>query len=184
MGQADGADLDPAVVVERNREQQAAVYGEPLAALLGRVVEQLGLTQARIAGILGLSAPMISQLISARRVKIGNPVAVQRLQSLAELASRVSAGHVPMAEVESRLAEIGAQSAVVSRSTTGGALPPRAGARAVQAVFRAVASAEDLLDAASMVKDKYPEIAMMLRVYGAGRTGDAVAHFETNVEPF
>jgi transcriptional regulator with XRE-family HTH domain len=167
--------------VVRNREQQTAVYGEPLGNLLGRVGEQLGLTQARIAGILGLSAPMLSQLASGHRVKIGNPVAVQRLQALVGLGSAVAAGRVPMAEVEPRLADIAAQAAVVTQSTSSAGLPaPAAAARAVQSLFRAVASAEELLGAAAVLDRKYPEIAKLLRVYGAGRTADAVAHLEAN----
>lgn len=172
---------DGAAVVERNREQQAAVYGEPLGHLVGRIGEQLGLTQARIANILGLSAPMLSQLASGHRVKIGNPAAVQRLQALAALASGVAAGRVPRAEVEIRLADIATHAAVMTQGTTSGAaLAPAAAARAVQGLFRAVASAEELLDAAATVEKKYPEIATLLRVYGAGRTADAVAHFEAN----
>ena len=172
---------DAATIVARNREQQAAVYGEPLGNLFGRIGEQLGLTQARIAMLLGLSAPMLSQLASAHRVKIGNPVAVQRLQALAGLGSGVAAGRIPRSEVDSRLADIATQAAVMTRSTSSGATAsPAATARAVQGLFRAVASAEDLLDAAAMIQQSYPEIAQLLRVYGAGRTADAVAHFEAN----
>lgn len=178
---APAAEADPAAVLARNRDQQAAVYGEPLGNLFGRVGEQLGLTQARIAGILGLSAPMLSQLASAHRVKIGNPVAVQRLQALVGLGNAVAAGRVPRGEVETRLADIAAQASVVTQSTTSGvALAPAAAARAVQGLFRAVASAEEVLDAATMIGRKYPELAKLLRVYGAGRTADAVAHFEAN----
>jgi transcriptional regulator with XRE-family HTH domain len=168
--------------VARNREQQAAVYGEPLGNVLGRIGEQLGLTQARIAGILGLSAPMLSQLASGHRVKIGNPVAVQRLQALVGLGAAVAAGRVPMAEVEVRLADISAQAAIVTQSSTssGTTLAPAVAARAVQGLFRAVASAEELLAAAALLDRKYPEIAKLLRVYGAGRTADAVAHFESH----
>ena len=110
----------------------------------------------------------------------------QRLQALVELGARVAAGQVPMAEVEARLAEIGVQASVVTRSTTagGGTVPPSVAANAVQSLFRAVASAEELLDAASLIGKKYPEIANVLRVYGAGRTGDAVAHFEANIQRF
>ncbi|MBW4721492.1 DNA-binding protein [Saccharothrix sp. SC076] len=159
------------------------MYGEPLGVLVGRIADQLGLTQARIGGVLGLSAPMISQLASARRVKIGNPVAVQRLQALVELGGLVAANRVATADVEARLAEIAGQAAVVTRgSTTGGTLTTRAAVRSVQALFRAVASAEEILDAAASIEAGHPEIAAVLKVYGAGRTGDAVAHYAANVE--
>lgn len=168
--------------VASNRAQQAVFYGEPLGHLLGRAGEQLGLTQARIAGILGLSAPMLSQLASGHRVKIGNPVAVQRLQALVALGTAVTAGRIPRAEVESRLAEISVQAAVVTQGGTGsGGIPsPSAVTRAVQGLFRAAASAEELLGAAALLDDSYPEIATLLRVYGAGRTADALAHFEAH----
>jgi transcriptional regulator with XRE-family HTH domain len=165
----------------RNREQQAAVYGEPLGDLLGRVGQGLGLTQARIASVLGVSAPMLSQLASGHRVKIGNPVAVQRLRALVGLAAAVAAGRVPSTQVPARLAEIAVRRTVVAQGTGSGALPgPAAGARALQAMFRASGSAEELLGAAALLEGAYPEIATMIRVYGAGRTTDAVAHFEAN----
>jgi hypothetical protein len=172
---------DEAAVLARNREQQALVYGEPLGDLFGSVGERLGLTQARIASIVGLSPPMLSQLVSAHRVKIGNPVAVQRLQALVALGNQVAAGRVPLTGVEVRLADIAVQAAVVTQASTSGAVTSTAGAaQAVQALFRSVGSAEELLDAAAMIAERYPEIATMLRVYGTARTAEAVAHFEAN----
>jgi transcriptional regulator with XRE-family HTH domain len=168
--------------ITRNRNQQAAVYGEPLGNLFGRIGEQLGVTQARIASILGLSAPMLSQLTSGHRVKIGNPVVVQRLQALATLGVAVAAGRVAPSEVETRLADISARTAVMSRSAPSReVLSPVAAAHALQGLFRAVASAEHVLAAATLLERSYPELAVLLRVYGAGRTADAVAHFEAHV---
>ena len=68
--------------------QQRALYGASLAQLTGDVMASFGLSQAALARILGLSAPMLSQLISGHRVKIGNPAAVHRLQALVALAPR------------------------------------------------------------------------------------------------
>jgi len=168
-------------LLDRNQAQQAAVYGEPLGTVFGRVSEQLGLTQSRIAAILGLSSPMLSQLASGHRVKIGNPVAVKRLQALVELTAAVAAGLVQLADVEPRLVEVAAQAAVITQGTPSGAIiAPTAAVRIVQGLFRSVASAEDLLDAAAMIAGRHPEIAQMLRVFGAGRTADAVAHFESS----
>ncbi|GAA3892890.1 DNA-binding protein [Saccharothrix violaceirubra] len=183
MAHEGDGDPDPTVVLDRNREQQATVYGESLGVLFGRLGTQLGLTQARIGGLLGLSAPMISQLASGRRVKIGNPMAVQRLQSLVDLGFKVTSGEVPAADVEARLADIAGQGAVVTKGVqTGGTPSARAAARAVQSLLRAVAGAEELLDAASMIEARHPDIAAVLRVYGAGRTGDAVEHYAANVD--
>ncbi len=73
----------------RARELQRNWYGEPLGALFRKLIEDLGLNQARLAGVLGLSAPMLSQLMSGQRAKIGNPAVVQRVQLLQDLAGQV-----------------------------------------------------------------------------------------------
>jgi predicted transcriptional regulator len=173
---ADGA----AAVVARNREQQAALYGEPLGDLLAKVIQQLGVSQARIARVLGLSPPMLSQLASGHRIKIGNPVAVHRLQALVALAGSVAAGRVGTAEISAQLAEIASQAAVVTQTTTlSGSVPSAAAVRTVQGLFRAVAGAEDYLAAAAAIEGEHPGIAHMLRVYGAGRTHEAITDFES-----
>lgn len=87
-----------------NRQTQRELYGEPVADIVGRIMSSLGLTQVRLAEVLGLSAPMLSQLIGARRVKIGNPAVLGRLQSLTDLAA-VGPG-LTADEKERRLAAI------------------------------------------------------------------------------
>lgn len=172
---------DTTEVIARNRDRQAQLYGEPLGILLGRVAEQLGLTQARLASILGLSAPMLSQLMSGQRIKIGNPIAVQRLQAVAGLAADLAAGRVAAVEIEARLAEIGAQSAgLTSGAITSSRLNPAAGVRTIQGILRAVAGADDLLSVAAELESRYPDLAQFLRVYGAGRTADALRHYEAH----
>lgn len=172
---------------ERNRVLQAEMYGEPLGELFRRIGRALGLTQARLAEVVGLSAPMLSQLMSGQRVKIGNPAVVHRMQTLAELASTVVEGGADAAEVERRIAEIKGASGVLSRSSTTGTptthtaerqADPRIAVRAVQDLFRAVASADEILGAAKLLEPTYPELAQLVRVYGAGRTTEAVAHYE------
>src|SRR4051812_50089730 len=76
----------------RARELQRNWYGEPLGALFRKLIDDLGLNQARLAGVLGLSAPMLSQLMSGQRAKIGNPAVVQRVQLLQDLAGQVAGG--------------------------------------------------------------------------------------------
>jgi transcriptional regulator with XRE-family HTH domain len=164
----------------QNRRRQVEIYGEPLESLVGRVSAGLRLTQARIAAVLGLSQPMLSQLVNAQRVKIGNPVAVDRLQELVRLAGEVAGGRIPLAETESRLAEIASRAGVVTGTTTAvRALPPAVAARTVQGLLRAVADARELLDAAAAIEKRHPAVAEFLRVYGTGRTQDAIAHFES-----
>lgn len=89
---------------DANRQTQRDLYGEPIADIVGRIISTLGLTQGRVAEILGLSAPMLSQLIGARRVKIGNPAVLGRLQSLTALATTGST--LSTQEKELRLAAI------------------------------------------------------------------------------
>src|SRR5690606_39150478 len=50
--------------------------------------------------------------------------------------------------------------------------------REIQALLRSVSDAADILDASAMLAPTHPELAEFLRVYGAGRTADAVKHYE------
>lgn len=163
--------------VERVRELQRDLYGEPLGDLFHRLCEVLGLTQARLAGVLGLSAPMLSQLIKGQRAKIGNPAVVQRTQALMSLSSEVAEHGLAPEEVEARLGEIKGVSGVFSR-TDMQAGDPRSAVRVLQGVFRAVASADELARAAAALSPEFPGLAEVLRVYGTGRTDEAQAHFE------
>ena len=103
--------------IQRNREQQAQLYGAPLAVLCGRVHDVLGLNQARTAEVLGLSRPMMSQLISAQRVKIGNPAVLHRLQMLGDLCDEIDQGRVQLGDVPGRLGDISGTAANLARST-------------------------------------------------------------------
>lgn len=172
--------------VERNRALQAELYGEPLGELLRRIAGALGLTQAKMAEVIGLSAPMLSQLISAQRVKIGNPAVVQRIQALDELTATRS---LSPADQERRIDEIRGSSGLLTRTTSAA---PSAGPRPVdsrdvvhgiQDVFRATASAEEVISAAALLDERHPRIAELLRVYGAGRTADAVESYQRTVGP-
>lgn len=161
----------------RNRERQAEMYGEPLGDLISRIVGQLGVTRARVAAVLGLSAPMLSQLMSGQRIKIGNPAAVRRLQELVELGVEVQTGGVSPETVERRLTAVSTHTGAMTMSTAAPAPPSTtAQARSIQSVLRAISSAEDLTAAAALLEPRYPELAEFLRVYGTGRTDDAIAH--------
>ena len=67
------------MATEENLAQQRQLYGEPLADITGRVRNSLNLTQAGLAQILGLSAPMMSQLQAATLT------ATQRTERLKEI---------------------------------------------------------------------------------------------------
>lgn len=69
-------------VSSENIAQQIKLYGQPLSERFGNVVAAYNITQRRLAEVLGLSAPMLSQLNSGRRIKIGNPAVYERLVML------------------------------------------------------------------------------------------------------
>ncbi|MBJ6633577.1 helix-turn-helix domain-containing protein [Streptomyces sp. SS10] len=169
----------------RARELQRNWYGEPLGALFRRLIDDLGLNQARLAGVLGLSAPMLSQLMSGQRAKIGNPAVVQRVQLLQDLAGQVADGSVSAAEATERMEEIKKSQggSVLTNTTTtssSGAPTVKRVVREIQSLLRSVAAAGDILDAADSLAPTHPELAEFLRVYGAGRTADAVTHYQAH----
>lgn len=164
--------------IARNRSQQAQLYGAPLGDVFGRLVATLRLNQSRLSEILGVSKPMLSQLMSAQRVKIGNPAVLQRMLELEELAGEVDRAGMDSAELDSRLREVAATSGTLSRTSQAGArLEPNNAVAVVQSLLRATASAEELLSASRQLEAKHPSIAELLRVYGTLRTDEAVAHY-------
>jgi hypothetical protein len=110
----------------RNVRQQIDLYGEPLGDVVRRIVAALGLTQGGLAQVVGLSAPMLSQLVSAQRVKIGNPAVVTRLRAVSELADLAVAGGIEPADVAGELDSIRASTGAYTGRTT--AQLPRAAA--------------------------------------------------------
>ncbi|MEU8679793.1 DNA-binding protein [Streptomyces sp. NPDC048611] len=170
----------------RARELQRSWYGEPLGALFRRLIDDLGLNQARLAAVLGLSAPMLSQLMSGQRAKIGNPAVVQRVQALQDLAGQVADGSVSAAEATDRMEEIKKTAGgsvlnnTAQQTSSTGATTVRRVVREIQSLLRSVADAGDIIDAANTLAPAHPELAEFLRVYGAGRTADAVAHYEAH----
>lgn len=69
---------------------QTEMYGEPLGQRFGRLLTAYRISQARLAAVVGLSPPMLSQLMSGRRAKISNPAVLGRLVRLEELAGAVA----------------------------------------------------------------------------------------------
>lgn len=163
------------------REAQAVLYGEPLGDIFVRCSSVLGLNQSQMAGLLGISAPMLSQLINARRVKIGNPTAVHRLQVMYEAVAEVQRSEVTVKEAIARIEETGSGGGFFTGTTR----RPRRDdvALEVQSLFRQVASASDFLDAADAVAGTSPEIAELLRTYGGGRADEAIAHAARHSRP-
>lgn len=141
--------MDP--TIEANLRQQAELYGRPLGEIVREVTTALGTSQAHVAEVLGMSAPMLSQLSSGRRVKIGNPQAVSRLQALVELAPH--AARMSPADREAALASIAASATTITSAPTSG-LP---------AQLRALAGPDALLAAAAAAAPLSPALATLLR---------------------
>lgn len=165
--------------VEENLDAQRRAYGEPLSEIFGRLRTAFGLNQAGLAGVLGLSAPMLSQLNSGQRVKIGNPAVLQRVQALSELADQLAEGAVEQNDVAARLEEIRTSSGQFTRSTSTamGATGDDAVVLGMRNLLRAVASGAELSRAAARLESEHPALAEVLRLYGTGPMAPASAHF-------
>lgn len=159
----------------RNVAQQAQWYGEPIGDTVRRLTAVLGLTQGQLAGAIGLSAPMLSQLASGQRAKIGNPAVLSRLQALVALADDAELPELSRAELTRRIELVTAQdtTGVVPTTTNSSGR----GAEAVQTLLRAVASAAEVERAAALLHAEHPALAELLRVYGLGRTAQAREHY-------
>lgn len=141
---------------------QSEMYGEPLGRRFGRLLAAYGVSQARLAAVLGLSPPMLSQLMSGQRAKISNPAVFGRLVRLEELAGRV--GSDPAARTAA-LAEVQASRPTLhtGQLTAPAGPDPATGARALAGLVPAT-----VLDrAAGEVSD--PGLAAILRA--AARLG-------------
>jgi hypothetical protein len=86
--------------------RQVDLYGLTWADRLHRLMAAYRLTQARLAAVIGLSAPMVSQLISGQRVKISNPAVYARVVRLEELAGSPGVAAGDPAEIARVLADV------------------------------------------------------------------------------
>jgi hypothetical protein len=168
-GAADGR-------IVANRERQRELYGAPLGDRVRGLTAALRISQARLARALGVSPAMLSQLASARRVKIGDPAVLARLMVL-DQRCRALPERPPTRVVEALLAEV-----AVARWQWAGVAPgpgrPQPGAsrpmpvrpvrpalRAPSAAdaLRAVAEPARLAAAAAALGAAFPELAEVLR---------------------
>jgi transcriptional regulator with XRE-family HTH domain len=164
----------------RNLELQQQWYGEPLGARFRRLLDRLGLSQAQLAGVLGLSAPMLSQLMSGQRAKISNPAVLARVLQLEAMVGESVWDALPADERDRRLDEVrAAKQTTLTLDPAGAREAPVAGDPVVliQSLLRDLASAAELEGAAELLDARYPELAEALRVLGAGRTQEARAYY-------
>ncbi|WP_120002975.1 DNA-binding protein [Nesterenkonia muleiensis] len=171
---------------QTNREAQRAAYGEPLNETFDRIRQAFGLNQAGLAGILGLSAPMLSQLNSAQRVKIGNPAVLSRVHQLNELVDQLAAGQVDAEEVPHRLDQVKSSKGSLGRTTKVMAdqAPDAAIVAGMRNLLRAVASGSEIRDAAEALQGAHPQLAEVLHIYGTGPAHPAVEHYAKHKDLF
>lgn len=162
--------------VTTTRSRQIDLYGEPLNVLLGRCSTALSLTQARLSELLGISAPMLSQLINGHRIKIGNPAAAQRLQWMIQIVRQIEAGEVSTEDGMAQLQRNADSHEVLSAPATTTGRRARHLAADVQELCRATASAAEFLAAAEKIRAEHPEVARFLTVFGAERADKAAAY--------
>lgn len=150
--------------ISSNLALQRELYGEPLRDLADRVIGALGLTQGRLAQTLGLSAPMLSQLLSGRRVKIGNPAVVHRLYALLELADE--APGLAAVDLAARIEAVHeVQGTYATTRTTSDT------EEATLAGLREVAGSADLRGAADLLSADHPRLSALLRKAAEGAHG-------------
>ncbi|TCK25347.1 helix-turn-helix domain-containing protein [Pseudonocardia endophytica] len=151
-----------------NRERQRELYGAPLAERVHRLTAALGVTQARLAATLGLSPAMLSQLVSGRRVKIGDPAVLSRLIALDERCARgpvppddvpALLQHVHAAKLRWSSAEVTGTSRIVTPMVPG----PRRPTPTADDALRGVSPPARLVAAAAALATSFPEIAEVLR---------------------
>lgn len=156
-------------VVSRNRQQQADWYGEALGDTVQRLTAVLGLTQGQLASVVGLSAPMLSQLASGQRAKIANPSVLARFQALAELAASPGLQERRADEVAREVERV--RSLDANAFTTG--TRPVEAAAGVGRVLREAASPAEIARAAALLDAEHPGLARVLRVHGLGEVPGA-----------
>src|SRR4051794_27526840 len=150
LGGQVGRPESRADAVRRNRELQRRFYGEPLGDRLRRLLGALDVSQTVLAVTLGVSSPMLSQLMSGRRVKIGAPAVLGPLLLLEQRGAAGGAGSGPEA-VARLLAEV-----------------REAELRNDYDLLRTVAGPEELAAAAATLDPGFPSLAGLLRRAAAG----------------
>ncbi|MGH3865163.1 MAG: helix-turn-helix domain-containing protein [Pseudonocardiaceae bacterium] len=166
--------MDEQLAVARNVALQREWYGEPLGDRVRRLVVAFAVSQAQLAEVLGLSAPMLSQLMSGRRAKIGNPAVLARMVMLERrvLTPEVASGDP--AAIRTALEQVRDSRPTVSRPTVSGeTLPVEAHSDEVLvSALRALAPGAELAAAARLLREGFPLLAGLLE-HAAGPDHDA-----------
>ncbi len=153
--------MDPENARASASARQTEIYGESWAVRLRRLMDAYGVSQARLAAVIGLSAPMLSQLISGQRVKISNPAVYGRIVGLEEaLADPAFATRQPE-QIADLLDRTAASQPVLSTRVAAGAVESTAGPALADALA-ALAGPGALTAAADAVRRTAPALAAVL----------------------
>ncbi len=148
-------------VVQRNIGLQREWYGEPLGDRVRRLVVAFDVSQAGLAEVLGISPPMLSQLMSGRRAKIGNPAVLARMMMLERRVLTPDVASGDPAAVRRALEEVRDSRPTVSRASISvDEGEPEDGALLA---LRRVAGREELGAAAELLAGRFPSVAGLLR---------------------
>jgi transcriptional regulator with XRE-family HTH domain len=165
--------MDEQLAVARNVALQREWYGEPLGDRVRRLVVAFDVSQAQLAEVLGLSAPMLSQLMSGRRAKIGNPAVLARMVMLERrvLTPEVASGDP--AAIRAALEQVRDSRPTVSRPLDSGetreTLPVEEHRDEVLVpALRALAPPHELAAAAQLLEEGFPLLAGLLRRAAGG----------------
>ncbi len=145
--------------VARTLEQQRDWYGAPLGEVFEGLCGSLGVSQAALARLLGLSPAMVSQLRNGQRAKIANPAAAHRLSRLMDLVAQVDAGTVSAGDALSQ-AEVSREDTTAFGRTEDAAAIDR---EAVVRALRAAAPGPVLTRLADSAPEA-PDLALLLRL--------------------
>jgi len=88
------------------RTEQASLYGASVDVIAERIGQHVGLQPRDIARVIGVSFPMFNEVLSGRRVRIGNPVATSRLGMLRDFAAHLESGEADPADIDLTLQQI------------------------------------------------------------------------------
>src|SRR6266536_2336099 len=148
-------------IVQRNLALQREWYGEPLGDRVRRLVVAFDVSQANLADVLGISAPMLSQVMSGRRAKIGNPQVMARLIMLERkvLTPDVAAGKKDA--LLRALDEVRESNPSITRDNL--PVDARQNDRVAVAALRRVIDPGELAAAAEALNGKFPDLAELLR---------------------
>ncbi len=155
-------------VVARNLALQRQWYGEPLGDRARRLVVAFRISQAQLAEVLGISAPMLSQVMSGRRAKIGNPSVLARLVMLERKVLTPGVAEGDSAAMKQALEDVRNSRPSVGRDNLPVAYAK--GEEVAWPILRDVARPSELESAAEMLSSRYPSLANLLRRAAAGET--------------